>query len=557
MKNLEQQLGCQELDSLHLTCSGGLVLVKASPPIKSFLEKILTIDDVPFYNDGCFPRGLLQYVLDKCKNENIPVQVTGAELYNYSLDDVPSDLLKGITLTDYQRHAIRKILCVANCLIEAPPGFGKTIIYCGVVKVLSSKIKNLKTLLITGRVKHMEQFATRMEECGIRNVGKIGEGFMEEDKDHYVAVSNTIFNWIKAGDPQVLSFLKDVKVLAFDESHHLGTSFTWQSIAGATPSAIYRIGLSAYQFEKPEDPYSSSVDTTLVAITGPLIYKIPASVLISQGYLAKPIIYKIVINDDYIFLPFEAEPSWVDVRFKDANGRWIGDNTLAKFLQGLGYSSNSISSITKALQEGRLSNLLRNDHKPLFDLNKGVAKGIYRYCIVENKRRNEIIIRLIKNISRDSNRRILVIVNYIEHGKLLQGMLIPFGVSSVFNYGGKSISYLSENGEHKEVSEEKLFDMFEAGEFKVLIGSAIYDEAIDIPFITDLILAAGMKVPRRQLQRVGRALRKTIDKYSVRIFDFQDNQSRVTANHSRARFKMYNSEGFEVTTDIPLYLLEK
>ena len=87
------------------------------------------------------------------------------------------------------------------------------------------------------------------------------------------------------------------------------------------------------------------------------------------------------------------------------------------------------------------------------------------------------------------------------------------------------------------------------GKIDGVIASTIWDQGVDIPEIRTLIMAGGGKSLVRNLQRLGRGLRIAEGKTSLEVYDFYDNSTRWLRNHSSERKKLWDSEGFNVTTE--------
>lgn len=85
----------------------------------------------------------------------------------------------------------------------------------------------------------------------------------------------------------------------------------------------------------------------------------------------------------------------------------------------------------------------------------------------------------------------------------------------------------------------------------IMIATTIFDEGIDMPDVSDLIIALGLKKHRKLLQRVGRALRKKKEENRVTIYDFYDWHNKHLLKHSEERLACYRGEGFEVVGDTP------
>lgn len=81
----------------------------------------------------------------------------------------------------------------------------------------------------------------------------------------------------------------------------------------------------------------------------------------------------------------------------------------------------------------------------------------------------------------------------------------------------------------------------------MLIGSVVIDEAIDLPGMSALILAGGMKSPIRAVQRVGRAIRTADGKEEAIILDFRDTQHYFLENHTNKRLGIYDAHEYDYT----------
>lgn len=132
------------------------------------------------------------------------------------------------------------------------------------------------------------------------------------------------------------------------------------------------------------------------------------------------------------------------------------------------------------------------------------------------------------------DKKVMVLVRQIEHGKILQRMLVnKMHVPTVFIYGRH------ESWERARIKH----DFNQKGGF-ILITSSIFSEGVDIPEINVLIIAAGGKSEVLTIQRVGRGLRKKKDKSKLIVYDFDDHASKYLNKHSKERIKIYRVEGF-------------
>lgn len=171
---------------------------------------------------------------------------------------------------------------------------------------------------------------------------------------------------------------------------------------------------------------------------------------------------------------------------------------------------------------------------------------INKLGVVENQVRNETIANLCFHIVARGGKP-LVIVAMIEHGKTLVKKMYERGVNAFFAYGGSSCYEICGSGEKLEEHDEKwISDSLLEGKYDVLIGSTIYDEGVDLPVVSDVIVAGAGRATRRLLQRMGRGLRLYPGKTKVNIWDFYDGTHWALKAQSEKRIKIYTKEHCEI-----------
>jgi len=130
---------------------------------------------------------------------------------------------------------------------------------------------------------------------------------------------------------------------------------------------------------------------------------------------------------------------------------------------------------------------------------------------------------------------VLVLVQKIGHGELLEKLALKAGLIVKF-LNGKSSSDIRRGA----------ITLLKQNKVDAIIATVIFDEGIDIPEIRTIILAGGGKSPIKNLQRLGRGLRKTDGKNEVEIVDFYDRGTRWLLSHSRERKNLWENQGFTV-----------
>jgi len=160
----------------------------------------------------------------------------------------------------------------------------------------------------------------------------------------------------------------------------------------------------------------------------------------------------------------------------------------------------------------------------IVDFNRGWFEGDYHIMedllIVNNRKRNELIARLAAD---HGNSTILILVQRVEHGKILQTM-IP---NSLFVWG-----------ETKDTERDQIRKDMREGKIRVLIASKVFALGIDIPNLEVGINASGGKAEILTGQRLGRMMRTWHDIVKKWIDIFDDYHPKLAA-HSKERLLVY------------------
>jgi len=164
-------------------------------------------------------------------------------------------------------------------------------------------------------------------------------------------------------------------------------------------------------------------------------------------------------------------------------------------------------------------------NKATFDM---AWRDAYSMQIVEGEQRNGIIIRECQDRQFNSA---LVLIDRIEHGNYLAEML-PY---SVFV-----------NGQSSMEDRMDALNMLREGNGAIVVATPIFDEGVDVPAVDLLVLAGGGVTNIRLLQRIGRGMRKKEGCNQLQVIDFVDDTNEYLLEHSLARAKIYENEGFEV-----------
>lgn len=156
--------------------------------------------------------------------------------------------------------------------------------------------------------------------------------------------------------------------------------------------------------------------------------------------------------------------------------------------------------------------------------------------LVENRARN----RYITNLAKSLDGNVLLMFNFIEHGEEFMRLLEGCGKKLHFIHGGV-------DGDKREAIRKEI----ENTTGNIAVGSnGTMSTGVNIVNLDYLILGSPSKSKIRNLQTIGRVLRKGGSKTKARMFDIGDNLTwRKKPNyaqlHLNERIKLYAQEGFE------------
>ncbi len=197
-------------------------------------------------------------------------------------------------------------------------------------------------------------------------------------------------------------------------------------------------------------------------------------------------------------------------------------------------SGKIIYSLTEQemIAEGYISDvnieMVPFDHKLYNEKATGIVYSkFYDEFITHNRYRNKVIVEEVKNLLVEGHPT-LIIVRRIDHGHNLKEMLAEQGINKVeFIWG-----------EIDAKERINLRNKFNAGDFDVLIGSTVFDTAIDLHRASGLVLAASGNSKIRAPQRVGRVLSQVMGKVAY-VKDIKDLNIKYFAEDAKDRQRIY------------------
>lgn len=175
------------------------------------------------------PRGKFEYLCDLCNQNNIKMNINDRRNKGQKLNIKFNGKLRV-----EQSIALKEMLKYENGILEAPTGFGKTVICCKLIEE-----RNVNTLIVTFNLLLLNQWKQRLKEfLNIEKVGQIGAGKNTLTNKIDVASIKTIYNDGKFND-----IVKNYGMIIIDECHH-SSAYTYEAALNMM-NAKYVYGVSA------------------------------------------------------------------------------------------------------------------------------------------------------------------------------------------------------------------------------------------------------------------------------------------------------------------------
>lgn len=229
-----------------------------------------------------FPTGLLSYVCEVLDEHGILYDVVNNRC-KLLWKPVYDDMLKGITLREYQCSALCKLVEAGHGVASMATNSGKTAIMAGLSKML---LDGAGSLTVVHRKELLYQTANRF--CDMLNcvVGVVGDGRWSPQL-HTIAMVQTLYS--RRHDTEK-EFSNNV-LLMVDECHHVSSDQVLE--------VLYNIpGMARFGFSGTPLKYDVLSDMRLIGATGPVVINISNRALIDGGWSARPLVVLHTVESD-------------------------------------------------------------------------------------------------------------------------------------------------------------------------------------------------------------------------------------------------------------------
>ena len=177
----------------------------------------------------------------------------------------------------------------------------------------------------------------------------------------------------------------------------------------------------------------------------------------------------------------------------------------------------------------------------------GGTGGVEELGIVFNHLRNDLIVRDAWESWMARNRQTIVMVNRLDHGKLLADLIQRYHEKSPLRHQkGCRIEWLYGKVENRD----EITKDFRNGKVNVLVcQDQILGEGVDVPDIACVIMGSGYKSAIKTIQLMGRGIRNAEGKSNLVVFDYADD-GKYLRDHAEKRLQTYLAESaYQVEAD--------
>ena len=223
-------------------------------------------------------------------------------------------------------------------------------------------------------------------------------------------------------------------------------------------------------------------------------------------------------------------------------GTLDGSHTHKLVLEGIFGSVYEVTRSKKLIEDGTLAEfgitaIVLQYPDEIRKLNKGKTYQEEIDWIVTNESRNKYI----KNLAHSLQGNTLILFQFVEkHGKVLHPMLAKEGKTVHFIHGSVSAD-----------EREAVRHVAETNDNNIILASyGTFSTGVNIKRLDNIIFASPSKSKIRNLQSIGRVLRKSSSGNKATLYDIVDDlqwkaNKNFAVKHFMERVAIYNDEGFE------------
>jgi len=190
----------------------------------------------------------------------------------------------------------------------------------------------------------MNQTVARFHLRGVTCTGGLS-GNRRDFDTCMVAVINSVHRGVMRRDRALRDCLKNIGCVIMMEAHHVPAR-TWTTVAEHFPTE-YRLAMSATPFENSSEPETLD-DYRLIGVSGPVIARLPPSVLMNKGHLTTPVVHFVKVGG-----PWRKGTNWSMIKPELLTKNPIRNTMIAKICSRLG-SRRRVLALVSEIEQGKL-----------------------------------------------------------------------------------------------------------------------------------------------------------------------------------------------------------
>lgn len=486
LKNKSGILQCSNINTFRV------IREKFSVSTPNYKKKKFDIRTYVITPSGAFEPGLWQEIEKFILSLKIPFKITVSDefksVYSPKLSSIPLQLIDGFTYYDYQEFMIKEMLKDGRGICLAATSSGKSIVCAGLCKSIHIAQPNARILIIVPNISLLNQlYDSFLTEFSLPIIERWGDGNVPTFESPVLIANMQI---LSSDIVYTISQLKDYDYVIVDEVHRLGEKEKFAKNKEGKSVLKHQLSKIVHNIDTPHKwgltgtlPDNYLAWWNIIGKIGPILYEKTSYEIRKQGTATDVKIHVIYCEHSE-----EIPDPYMDV--EDKNG--------------------DIVSIL--------------DERPTARYN---AERIFLYRC---EQRNDIIKKLVKNLKGN----VLILVDNIEQGEILQILLESLERKLYFVRGSMETSVRSEITKEMEVENDVV----------AIAMSQIFSTGISVKNLPNVIFCGIGKSVVKIMQSIGRSMRLHENKDLARIFDISDD-TKYAKEHVKKRLSLYKDEKLE------------
>lgn len=496
-------------------------------------------------------RGRRDEVLQMCRQNDIEIdtqKLLPRHFQEATLEDIPVDLLRDLTLDDHQRGCILAWLQAGIGIHKVTVSGGKTALLAGAAAMIKKGDPSCRFIYMTHTERLVKQSAKEMKRFLPKwSISQYGGGVKDhEGTDMVVATLSMIRT--NADELKEDGWFNSFGCILFDESHH-ASSPSSQDILRLIP-AYFRLGCSDSLKENNPSAYY-----TIIGMLGPQLRTVKFRTMVDMGRVATPTIYLIEREswkNRFDGIPNVVTPNstawamigetWTKgiylgpVFQKNSRGRIITENR-----RSFDEEKGKVVSTKENATEMGLHRIELDGKEYHVESKDCLLHRLYDQAIVRFKERNDLIVEW-TNWYSGRNLPTLVICTRNIHIEILETMLLESGMAE------ENIRCLYGATDDRD----EVIDWFKTAPGGPVLISSLIKEGVSINEIRAGVVADYVADYEVANQMIGRFVRpKPTPPNEVEVTFFIDSQHPTMRRNSNAMFrKLHDIDGYEFVQPI-------